>query len=566
MLQHGEMENERRPCEPDFESIIKIFNPGLTQFEEKNTKNRIPDNFNGTPAQALRIMADGMQAGIISRVIPWFRYGAPNERLRGNDNLIKMFQAMEDHMYPVYARSGLYPALGPYFRGGLSVGTPAMIIEENLRESGKIECTVPHPRENFFRFDAFGVPVQYHRLFEKTITDLVIDLKQRRIDFSAMSAATQTAITNGTGGTKVKILQVYYRDDDPIFDGLKVSGRLGDILPQRPWRTYLMEMNADAGTDGNTDGNKVPFEAQGYFYRPHVAWRFEVGTDETYARTPARFALHDARGEISASKTLQEAGEGFVRPPYLATQDMRHRIRRKPASTTYKATAQSTVESMPNSGKNYPISSEERDRLVNKLEAWFDVPFYLMLLRNLAAGGTPPTATQVIGAEGEQGRIRGTKFERISRDMLEPIDDAFFAIERNSGRLPQPEEFGINPEDLGLTRVDADFIGPLLQAQKKAFVVRRILDGLGISDEFFKNWPNLRHKIDSEDLYEKALEAVGFEQTAIKSKDEFAEIMEDIAAREAEKQQLEAGLAVADAVPNVSKTVEPGSPLAAAVQ
>lgn len=564
MIRQGEMVDERRPYEDDFGDIIEVFNPGLTEFDDQanSDKSKIRDTFDGTPSSALRVMADGMQGSIISRSLPWLRYNLPGPRgvFKGNDQVIQWLQDCEDHMFPVYGKSGLYPALGPYFRAGLSVGTPAIIMEENIL-TARIECTVPHPRENFFRFDSFGVPVQYHRAFEKRITALLIELKERGIDESVMSKVTQTAIKTGAHNTKVQVIQVYYRSDDPIFEGLKVSGVNGDILPDRPWRTYLLEKNADP----QADGKKVPFEAAGYFERPHAVWRFEVSSDEIYARTPAWFALHDARGEIQASKTLAEAAEGYVRPAYLATEGMRGRIRRRPSSITYKPTDQDTVTEMPQGGKNYPIANEERDRMVANVERWFDVAFYLMLQRQMLSGGSPPTATQIIGAGGEQALLRGTRIGRVSDDVLTPIDDRFWSLELNANRLPQPPDEVLDPK-FGIEKVDAEFIGPLLQAQKKAAAFRRFLEGKGVIDSFSETWPNLIHKIKSENLLEKTLEAIGFDMSSIRSEEEYAEIIEQIAEREMQQQAMEAGAAAADAAPKLGKAVEPNSPLAAAVR
>ncbi len=563
IIRQGEMVDERRPYEDDFEDIIEIFNPGLTEFEEKTDKKRIRDTFNGTPSSALRVMADGMQGSIVSRAIPWLRYSMADQRLKEIDEVVEWLQACEEHMIAVYGRSGFYPALGPYFRAALSVGTPAFISEENI-STGKIECIVPHPRENYFRFDTFGVPIEYHRRFKKTITQLLIEFKQRGIPTTALSTATQTAITSGKN-TEVGILQVYYRSDDPIFNGLKVSGELGDRLPQKPWRSYLLETTADAALDGK----KKPFEAAGYRARPHAVWRYEISTDEIYARTPAWFSLHDARGEIQASKTLMEAAEGYVRPQYFATPDMRGKIRRKPGSTTYGASDKSKVEDMPQSGKNFPIAEKERDRIAANVERWFDVAFYQLLLRSMLAGGSPPTATQIIGVEGETARLQGTKVERVVDDALTPIDDTFWSIELNAGRLPHPEDFGagivLDPEFRQSDKeVDAEFIGPLLQAQQKAFIVRRFLEGKGILDEFIATWPELKHKVDGEDMLEKLLEELGTEKSSIRSKDEFAEILSAIAAQERQRQELEAGSVIADAVPKLGKAVEANSPIAAA--
>ncbi len=557
MIRDGEMVDERRPYEDDFEDIIEVFRPGLSEFEDPADKKLIRDTFNGTPASALRIMADGMQGSTVSRSIDWLKYTMPQPIFKGVDEVIAWLQACEDHMLSVYARSGFYPALGPYYRAALSVGTPAFISEENIG-NGKIECTVPHPRENFFRFDSFGVPVQYHRRFKKTLTQLQIELKQRGIDVKAMSHTTRTAISGGKN-TDINILQVYYRDDDPIFDGLEVSGNFGDILPSRPWRTYLLELPAKT----DLKGSKVPFEAAGYWARPHAVWRYEISTDEIYARTPAWYSLHDARGEITASKTLMEAGEGYVRPQYFASEDMRGRIRRKPGSTTYAHTPESYVKDMPQGGKNYPIGDKERDRMVANVERWFDVQFYLMMQRQLISGGSPPTATQIIGAEGENALLRGTNIQRVVNDALTPIDDTFFSIELNAGRLPEPPDIILEMTD---GQVDAEFIGPLLQAQKKAFAVRRFLEGKGVIDGFIETWPELKHKIKSERALEKTLEAIGFDMDSINSEDEFKEIMEAIAAQERDQQALDAGTQIADAVPKLSKSVEPNSPIAAAVE
>ncbi len=558
MIRHGEMVDERRPYEPDFEAIIEIFRPGLSEFQETN-KKRIRDTFNGTPASALRVMSDGMQGSIVSRSIDWLKYTMPQPVFKGVDEVIAWLQANEDHMLSVYARSGFYPCLGPYFRGALSVGTPAIISEENPG-TGKIECTVPHPRENYFRFDfdSFGVPVQYHRRFKKTLTQLQIELKERGIDVKAMTPATRAAIRDGRN-PDIEVLQVYYRDDDPIFEGVTFSGKFGDIKPDRPWRTYLLEVpgNADTGK------KKVPFEAAGYWARPHAVWRYEISTDEIYARTPAWFSLHDARGEITASKTLMEAAEGYVRPQYNASEDMRGKIRRKPGSTTYNPTDKSFVKEMPQGGKNYPIADKERDRMVANVERWFDVPFYLMMQRQLVSGGSPPTATQIIGAAGEQALLRGTNIQRVVNDALTPIDDRFFSIELNAGRLPEPPDIILEMTD---GQVDAEFIGPLLQAQKKAFAVRRFLEGKGIIDGFIETWPELRHKIKSEGYLERTLEAAGFDMESINSEDEFKEIMDDIAEREREQAALDAGSQIADTIPKLSKSVEANSPIAAAVE
>ncbi len=119
MIRDGEMVSERRPYEDDFEEIIEIFRPGLSEFGE-TSKKKIRDTFNGTPASALRIMADGMQGSIVSRSIDWLKYTMPQPVFKGVDEVISWLQACEDHMLAVYARSGFYPCLGPYFRGALS--------------------------------------------------------------------------------------------------------------------------------------------------------------------------------------------------------------------------------------------------------------------------------------------------------------------------------------------------------------------------------------------------------------------------------------------------------------
>lgn len=558
------MEDERRPLEDDFNSIIEVFRPGLSDFKEIDPKKRIRDTFNGTPASALRVMADGMQGSTVSRAIAWLRYRMPNQLLKGNDDVNEWLQAIEDHMISVYARSTFYPMLGPYFRSALSIGTPAFISEENVR-TGRIECTVPHPRENFFRFDRFGEPVQYHRRFKKTMTELLIDMKELDIPKEAFSNTVQTAILTGTHSTKIEIVQVYYREDDSIFDGaggqpIKVSGQFGDILPARPWRTYAMEVDAD-GT-ANLSGEKKPFWALGYWARPHAVWRYELSGDETYARTPAWYSLHDARGEITASKSLMTSAEEYTRTRLIASDDMRNRIRRKPGSTTYLATDQSIVKEFPEGNKNYPISSEERNRIVANVERWFDVPFYTLLQRQLIAGGSPVTATQIIGVEGEQALLRGTRIQRMVNDMLTPIDDTFFSIELNAGRLPEPPDIVLDPE-FNIDRVDAEFIGPFLQAQKKAFAVRRSLEGLGIAKEYFEEWPILRHKIRAAQSLERTLEEIGFAQEDIVPEDEFDEIVEALAAQERELKAMESAESISGSTERLSKAIEPNSPLAA---
>ena len=555
IVRQGQMAGEREPYEDTFEDILDVFRPGLSDFEDRSDSDiRVRDHYNGTPASALRVQADGLQGNLVSQSLDWIRYQMPDQRLRGVDEVNKWLLACEEHMRPTYRRSGFYPALGPYFRGGVSVGTPVMISEEIPGEA-KINCIVPHPRENFVRFDRQGVPYQYHRKYEMTVLQTIKELKDRNVSTDKLSAAMNTQIKAGNHGMKHWFLQVFYHKDDPIFEGVTGPGK--DIKPSRPWISYVLEIGADTA-------KKKPLTATGYWARPHSVWRYETNSDEIYARTPAWHSLPDAMGLLAANKSLIELGNLSVNPRQLATKGMRSLIRRAAGSTTYKPTTEDTVEILKH-GADYPIGDKERERMAANVERWFDVNFFLAINRLALSGGSPPTATQIIAMDGEKATLMAPRTERIINDALRPIDDRFWSIELNAGRLPQPPDIVLDPE-FSSGQVDAEFVGVLAIAQRKASSVRRTLEGLGIAREFFDIWPELKHKIRGETSLEKTLEDIGFWQDAIVSKEEYAETLRQIAEKQRETEAAELGLAAADAIPKLGKAVEPNSPAAALVE
>lgn len=568
----GYMENIRQPWENDCDNITEMFRPDLVKFSSKTdgndeTRSKIlgAKIYEGTGPWAMGLMSDGIQGHLVSRSNEWFRYGMDQREFKGIDEVNAWLQALEEHMYSVYRKSNFYDALSPFCRTGVSVGSPVLIPEQDKFEN-KINCIVPHPAERYFMQNALGKTNVLHLKSDWTIRNAVQEFGKDNF-----SQSVKDSYKNGGDGKKVTIIRAIYFHMDSIFNKLpkfepgQEASILGDTekqperssgKPNKPWMSFYIEMNAEG--DMNR-GMKKPLRTEGYWTKPDIGWHYEKDMSEVYARTPSWFAYWDVKSMSANRKSMLMSGQRQVEHAWWVPAWLRGEFKSYPKGVNWYDPTQKEDKPEPlGESSNYAPSADLEDRMAKCVERWFHVPMWHMLTRWAEEQKAPPTATQVIEMAGEKAVLLGVRMGRFFT-FLERADDRFVGIEQRAGRLPMPPDIVL---ELSNGKIAPEFIGPLAQIQKQYHSLRRVQTVLAAAEPVIALDPMARHKIKAEIVMEHLLEENKFYQDAIRSDDEYREILTAIAEKEAMAERVQMGIEMAKAVPSVTKDIEPNSPAA----
>jgi hypothetical protein len=544
------LEKQKGYWEPQLEDIAEFTRPDLTAEVDDQGKFVGSSIYEGTPVWAARTMARGFQGNMVSQSVEWLRHAMPELFFKGNDEVNKWLQAITEHMLSVYKRSNYYSVLPQHTLSGITIGSPILIAEEDLKTSD-INCIIPHYKENYISRNWLGEDDVYHRKFKKSAKEAA-----RIFNKDDLSLALQNALKQGNHYQEFEFIRAIYAYDDAIFDDL--NDKDVEFTPNRPWMAYYIQVETDVDKKKPLPSDESP----GYFSKPFSSWHYYRNEHETYARTPAWMAIYDIKMGQQMWKTLLESAHKTVNPALWVMANMKGRLRTMPGARNWVERAEDYDRPpVPVQEKfDYNIGKDIHESTQKAIERHFHIDLFKMLTRLIDERKAPPTATQILGMEGEQAVLLSAGVESYERDLLNPVDDRFMEIEGRSFRLPEPPEIVLEYSE---GRIDPEFIGPLSQTQKLHYTVRKIHNALGAAEPIFAMFPNSIHKVKPEILIEKILEGVGLPQDAIRSNDDYYKLVDAIMQAQAEAEAIESGKTIAEGVSKLQGPTDATSPLAA---
>ncbi|MCK5017530.1 MAG: head-tail connector protein [Candidatus Peribacteraceae bacterium] len=504
--------------------------------------------YDGTPISALNTWADGMQGFLVSESLTWFRTELDDPFLNDNDEIREFLQEYDRAMYSAFRRGNLYSVLGEYFRDAGSIGTATIFTEEDVSRGASAHVVV-HPREIFINENKFGEVDTVYRRFKMTARQAV-----QRFGFENVSDKIQTDAKNSPNESPFKqheFIHAVFPNTDRHVGKVNSTNKI--------FRSVYME----AQTSGANTGSGIAHVTSdsGFDFNPYAVWRFSKMSDELYGRSPAADALTEIISLNQLGKTMLEAAQKSVQPPLNIPGEMRGRVRMTPDGHNYYEDPARIIKPI-NSGVNYPIGIDQQERLQKVLEDKYRVQFFLSLQRSTRE----MTATEIIARQSEQAVLMGPQTDRLFDEGIKRIFDIVAFIEERAGRLPTPPDALVAEVEKRQERkqtplgINLNLTGPLAQAQKRLFVIAPIQNTINELAPLAAIKPEVLDVIDFDELSEIIVEAGSFPQKAINSKDRRQEIRDkrELAQQQAQaQQQLQA---MAEQVPNLSKTPEPGSP------
>lgn len=552
LLEH--LKRKRQPYEAMVDNVITFVNHSRRKVQEKDTykgQKTGVELYDGTALRAKNLLVDGMVGYLCSRSLHWFRAtirgrmkfsrSSMNMAKWSGKNIVDLPEVgrwLDDYTecgYEALNRSNFYDAIPEFVGDGASIGTAHAVIEDDTA-NGRAVVTVPHFRECYFDENRFGYVDTFFRVFKYTWKQMLekFGLEKMRDCFSDFDN---------------KFVKNPYQEEEI----LKAIMPRENADPKRidkkgkPVACYYVLL-----------GKKKLLEETGYDTHPTLTWRWRKNNDELCGRSPSWDALVEIMLAQQQGRTNIIAGQKMAEPPMVGTADLRGSVNQGPKGWTWVDDMTQAPRLLYQQGLQVPFSVELQERVDRAIRENFYVDFFLALMR-ATIEKVELTATQVVGMQGEQAAVLGTRVGNFESEGLDHFLERFFYIEETAGRLPDPPD--VIYEVAQGKKINFDYLGTLSEAQKRLTKTRGIEAGLLFAQNLCNVAPQALDKINVDDLMEVGLKAYGFPNSSINDDETVKEIREIRAQQTEVAETVESLPKVAKAAASAGKAAEKGSPL-----
>jgi len=394
--------------------------------------------YDGTAVSAAVLATDGIHGYHVSPAFPWFKYVMNRLNLNNLPAVKEWLEEVEHNMYMALNRSNFYSEMWPYIFDGETMGTAAIIAEEDIGD-GRIIFEAVHFGEIYISENKYGEADVLHRKRKITARQMVQMFGKDNVPEPVKQAFETQPFQ------QFEILHAVYPRDD--YDDRKKDAKN---------KKYASVWVAK-------DGSHLLKES-GYNQFPYKVWRYMKSGKEVYGRSPALLAMADIKGLNLMSKTLLGAAQLAVDPPMNVPADMMGKVQLKPRGLNYYDDPQKRIYPV-STGINFPVGIDREEAKQKAIRDFFHVDTFLMLSR--LAGQGQKTAYEVSELMGEKAAVLGAELGPLNT-QLDQILDAVYEIEVNAGRMPQPPDILLEIAQQG-DRFDPVYMGPLAQAQRERF-------------------------------------------------------------------------------------------------
>jgi hypothetical protein len=310
-------------------------------------------------------------------------------------------------------------------------------------------------------------------------------------------------------------------------------------------------------------GKSFLLEESGYDSMPSVTWRWRKNNDEWYGRSPSWDAYVEIMTAQQQARTNLIAGQKMAEPPMVGMGDLRGSVNIGPKGWTWVDDMEQAPKPLI-TGIQLPYSIELQERTDKAIREHYHVDFFLMLMQ-ATLQKTQLTATQVVGMQGEQAAVLGTRIGNLESEGFDPILARMFEIEGRAGRLPEPPEVLL--EVAGNKRMLINYLGPLAEAQKRLSKTRSVEAGMQYITNMANIDPTVVDVVNGDATLKYVLtDGCGFPAQCMNDDETIKDIREIRAKQQDDAQTVESLPKIAKAAASAGKAAQAGSPLMALLE
>ena len=449
MAAHGQPAAQRGTFESTWQEIADCI-MGRHDFlvhDITGGRKRNREIYDTTAKLSVSLLAGGLHSMLINPASEWFHLKPEDGRLMDIPDVALWFEQAEAEMYNAFnAPEARFSSQG----------------HETLIE------LVAYGTAGYFVSDKPAAHVLFSsrplaELFVTENASGVIDTVFRKFEFSALQAVeawgdaspekAKSALNSGKELDKMDLLNLIRPTDSPVPMPFSKSGL--------PFESLFVSMD-----------EKIILERKGFHEMPYMIPRWEKDAGECYGRGPAWTALADAKMLNEMNKTVLQAAQIAVRPPYLVEHDgVITQVNMSPGG-----------QNVVNAGGGFmnppiqPIESRNNftigvDLIRDKRKQVQDAFHWDLLQLITNRGATPMTATQVLELSKNIQRLLSPILGRIQSEFLEPLIERVFGILMRRNAFPPP------PLELSGANIKVEYVSPVARAQRDQ-------DSLAIIDIF----------------------------------------------------------------------------------
>ena len=476
-----------------------------------------------TGSKAIQRLASFLMAGITSPSRAWFRLGTGDDELDAMDEVKTWLALVEKRMANVLASGNFYNSIGVLYEELSCFGTGSMIVLRDFHDVCRFYTLTAG--EFHIGLNDRLEPDALYRVYVMNTRQLVA-----RFGADACSPTVQGFWRERRLDQEVVVVCACQPNLDQRKGALDWRGM--------PWTTLHFELAWEQDF----------LRIEGHHEKPFVAPRWNVVSNDAYGRGPGEEALPDVKSLQLVQRRMAQAIDKLVTPPMLGDKSMENQaISLLPGAINYvpglgEKTGLRPVYEMP---PNIQALAEKVQDLRNTIKETFYNDLILMISQMEQA--QPVTAEEIRAREQEKLLMLGPMLERFHNECLSPLIDIVFGIMHRGGLVPRP------PDALKGRDIKPQFISVLAQAQK-AVNTTAIEQLLKLAGSMAAVWPHVVDKVDPDAAVADYGDALAVDPRIIVPQDKVDEIRQQRGQAQAQAQQAQNAMAVAQGAQTLSKT------------
>lgn len=399
-----------------------------------------------TGTYAARRCAAGLMSNEMSPSRQWFKLKpALFDREAAPPDAVAWFEEVEDRIDTVMARSNFYQEAAQMFEDLVIFGTGPMLIYED--EEDLIRCYTPCCGEYYVSSSSANRVETFSRMFVMTISAIV-----EMFGLENCPPEVQEMWMDKGGALEVERLVAHIIEPNFPINAPGADEDMGVVEGGFAWRESYWIWGASS---------EWPLSLAGFHDQPFICPRWAVTSNDAYGRSVGMDVLPDILQLQVMTARMAEAQEKMVRPPMLASIDMKNEPASiLPGKVTY-VQALSADKGMRPAYTVMPQTKEFSETIL-MIQQRCREGFFNDLFAMLEQINKEMTAYEVAARNQEKLQVLGPVIERLQNEALAPAIKRIFKIMQRKGLLP-PLPPSLQGVPLGI-----EYIGILSLSQKSA--------------------------------------------------------------------------------------------------
>lgn len=464
-----------------------------------------------TATYAVRVCAGGMVSGLASPSRPWFKMVCANKRLELDQASRLWMDETEDRLYTILAQSNFYNAFAQECEDEIVYGTSPSICYDDATDI--VRFYNPAVGEYYVACNGTLRVDTLYRVFVMTIGQMVSF-------FGADNLPNDIRTLWQQGGSQIDAERIIGHAIEPNFEikgdaGTKVKG---DFTYREVYWVY-------------GSGNDQPLAFTGFKECPFTVGRWATQSNDAYGRSVGMDVLPDVIQLQIETRRKAEALEKNVRPPLLASSDMKNQPSSQlPGSVTYAASIgpDKGMRSLYNQQFNLKDISEDLNLIQNRIRIGLFNDLFMQISQS---PDRQMTQLEIMARNNERMAVLGPVIESKLENLKMKLKRVYAIAERRGFIEPKPPGLKGVP-------LTVDFISTLALAQRATATggIERMLAMVGNMAAIFPQAPD---NIDPDYLLNLMNELLGNPESVIRGPENLKQIRDAKAAQQQQVQQAQ---------------------------